>query len=125
MTHNRHSCGINYFTSAAKLSLHIPEASQSPLPGKTRHQTGKLQQVQDAKKCASLPHNDVRIRSDGVGPLRWNGANGPIIGTQQQPLAGAVIAFADAGELTAGERMEGMGYADKLRRSGGNACIPT
>jgi hypothetical protein len=57
--------------------------------------------------------------------LRWNGANGPIIDTQQQPLAGAVIAFANAGELTAGERMEGIGYADKLRRSGGKACIPS
>jgi hypothetical protein len=34
---------------------------------------------------------------------------------QQQPLAGSVVAFADAGELTVGERMEGMGYADKLR----------
>jgi hypothetical protein len=41
-----------------------------PLPGKTRHQTGELQQVQDAKECASLPHNDFRIRSDRVGPKR-------------------------------------------------------
>jgi hypothetical protein len=57
--------------------------------------------------------------------LRWNGANGPIVDAQQQPLAGSVIAYADAGELTAGERMEGMGYADKLRRSGGKACIPS
>jgi hypothetical protein len=57
--------------------------------------------------------------------LRWNGANGPIVDAQQQPLAGSIIAFADAGELTAGERMEGMGYADKLRRSGGKACIPS
>jgi hypothetical protein len=125
MTHNRHSCGINYFTFAAKLSLHIPEASQSPLPGETRHQTGELQQVQDAKECASLPHNDFRVRSGRVGPLRWNGANGPIIRTQQQPLAGSVKAFADAGELTAGERMERMGYADKLRRCSGKACIPS
>src|SRR5882672_9825657 len=70
-------------------------------------------------------HTDFRIRSDRVCPLRWNGANGPIIDTQQQPLAGAVIAFANAGELTAGERMEGIGYADKLRRSGGKACIPS
>jgi len=79
----------------------------------------------DAKECASLPHDDFGIRRDQVGPLRWNGANGPIVDAQQQPLAGSVIAFADAGELTAGERMEGMGYADKLRRSGGKACIPS
>jgi hypothetical protein len=57
--------------------------------------------------------------------LRWNGANGSIIDAQQQPLAGAVIAFANAGELTARQRMERMGYADKLRRSSGKACIPS
>jgi hypothetical protein len=57
--------------------------------------------------------------------LRWNGANGPITDAQQQPLAGSVVAFADAGELTVGEMMEGMGYADKLRRSGGQARIPS
>jgi hypothetical protein len=32
------------------------------------------------------------------------------------------MAFADADELLASERMEGMSYADKLRRSGGNVC---
>lgn len=96
-----------------------------PLPGETRHETGEFQQVRDAKECASLSHHDFWIRRDRVGPLRWNGANHPVIDTQQQPLAGAVIAFADAGELTAGERMEGMGYANKLRRSNGKACIPT
>src|SRR5262249_24323766 len=45
----------------------------------------------------SLPHSDFRIRRDGLGPLRWNEANGLVIDAQQQPLAGAVIAFADAG----------------------------
>jgi hypothetical protein len=34
------------------------------------------------------------------------------------------MAFADADELLASERMEGMRYADKLRRSGGNVYIP-
>jgi hypothetical protein len=33
------------------------------------------------------------------------------------------MAFADADKLPAAEGMEGMGYADKVRRSGGSVCI--
>jgi hypothetical protein len=56
--------------------------------------------------------------------LRRNGANGPIVHTQQESLAGPVIAFADADELLASERMEWMSYADKMCRNAGNVCIP-
>jgi hypothetical protein len=96
-----------------------------PLPGKTRHQAGELQQVLDSKQGAPSPHHDFRIRGDQVGPLRRYGANGPVVDAQQQPLAGSVVTFADADERTIGERMEGMGYADKLRRSGRKVCIPS
>jgi hypothetical protein len=34
------------------------------------------------------------------------------------------MAFADADELPVGERMEGVGHADKLRGSDGMACFP-
>jgi hypothetical protein len=34
------------------------------------------------------------------------------------------MSLADAHEPPAAERMKGMGYADKLRRSGGKARIP-
>lgn len=33
------------------------------------------------------------------------------------------MAFANADELSTAEWMEGMGYVDKVRRSGGNVCI--
>ena len=33
------------------------------------------------------------------------------------------MAFAHAGELTVRERMEGVGHADKLRRSDGKVCF--
>ena len=33
------------------------------------------------------------------------------------------MALADADELAAGERMEGVGHADKLRRSDGMVCF--
>ena len=72
-----------------------------------------------------MPHDDFRIRRGNVGPFRRNGANGFIVDTQQETLAGPVIALADADELPVAERMERMGYADKLRRSGGKACIPS
>src|SRR6267143_2563219 len=118
MTHNRRTCGISYFTLAAQLSLHLAEASQS------------LSRERRVTRLASSSKSRMR-KSARPCPITTSGSgatesvpNGPIIDTQQQPLAGAVIAFANAGELTAGERMEGMGYADKLRRSGGKACIP-
>jgi len=62
-----------------------------------------------------LSHEDFRIRRSDVGPLLRNGANGFAIHTQQEPLAGPVMAFADADELLASERMEGMSYPDKMR----------
>lgn len=88
-----------------------------------RHKTGKTYEVDNPKKRPALPHDDFRIRAHSVGPLRRNRANRAVIDAQQEPLAGPVIAFADADKLPTGERMEGMGYADKLRRSGGKVCI--
>jgi hypothetical protein len=61
-----------------------------------------------------LSHEDFRIRRSDVGPLQRNGANGSVVHTQQESLAGPVIAFADADELPASKRMEGMSYADKM-----------
>lgn len=71
-----------------------------------------------------MPHDDFRIRRGKVGPFRRNGADGSVVDAQQETLAVAVIAFANTDELPAAERMERMGYEDKLRRSGGKVCIP-
>lgn len=70
-----------------------------------------------------MPHDNFEVRGHNVSPLRRNRANPSVVDAQQESLAGPVVAFADADELPAGKRMEGMGYADKLRRSGGKVCI--
>ena len=89
-----------------------------------RHKLAEFQQIAQAAKCASASRRHLRIRGYRIGPLRRNGANGSVIHTQQESLAGPVMAFADADELPAGKRMEGMRYADKMRCSGANACTP-
>ena len=88
-----------------------------------RHKTGEFHQVRNSEQRPPLAHEDFRIRRSEVGPLQRNGANGCVVHTQQESLAGPVIAFADADKLPAAEGMEGVGYADKVRRSGGNVCI--
>jgi hypothetical protein len=41
---------------------------------------------------------------------------------QQKSLADSITALSDADKLPTAEWMEGVGYADKMRRSGGNVC---
>jgi hypothetical protein len=78
----------------------------------------------DEEQGAALPHGDVKGRCHHVGPLWRHGADNTVVDAQQQSPAEAVPAFADAHKRAAGERMEGMGYADKLWRGSGNVCIP-
>lgn len=92
--------------------------------GKTRHEASQFDEVAQAQERAPLADHDLGIRSDYVRPLRWYGANGRLIYLQQQPLAVPIEAFADASELLPAERVERVGDADKVRRSGGNGCIP-
>lgn len=80
-------------------------------------------QVDDAKQRPSASEDNFRIRTREVCPLRGNGANGPVINTQQQSLAVPVVALADAGKLLAAERVERMRDAHKVRRNGGSVCI--
>jgi hypothetical protein len=113
---------------AASFALHIrqnyPYILSTSLHRKVLHKKGEPHEVGNPKKRSRLPHDDFRIRSNGVGPLRRNRANRAVIDAQQEPLARPVIAFADTDKLPTGERMERVGYADKLRRSGGKVCIP-
>ncbi len=88
-----------------------------------RHKPGELHQVRNPEQRPPLSHKDFRIRCSDVGPLRRNGADGSVVHTQQEPLAGPIIAFANADELLISERMEGMSYADKMRRNDGSVCI--
>jgi len=83
-----------------------------------------MHQVHNPEERPSLSHDDFGVRRGNVGSLRRNRANRSVIDAQQESLAGPVMTFADADEPLAAERMEGMGYADKLRRSDRNVCIP-
>jgi len=107
-----------------KFILTIARAPNPPLRGKTLHKLGKFHQVCEPQKRPPLPNENVRIDSGDVGPLRRNRANHSVVDTQQEPLAVPVIAFANADELAAGERMEWMHYQHKLRRSDGKARVP-
>ena len=85
--------------------------------------TGEPHEIHDSEKRPALPDKDFRIGSGYVGPLRRNRANRAVVNTQQEPLPFPVIAFAKEDELLPGERMKGMGHADKLRRGDGNVCL--
>lgn len=89
----------------------------------TLDKTGQLHEVRSPNERALLPQDSLGIRSNSIGPLRRNRANPAAIEPQQEPLTGPVVALADADQLPTGKWMEGVGYADKLRRSDGNVCI--
>jgi hypothetical protein len=95
------------------------------LRGEACHEASKFHQVHYREQRTFLPHGDLRIRLAHIGPLRGNGADALVVDAQQETLAGAVIALANADELPATEWMEGMSYADKLRRGSDKVCIPS
>jgi hypothetical protein len=91
------------------------ETLTASLAGKLLDKACELQQVHDAKERPSPPHDHVGIRRDDIGPLRRNRPNGRIVDPQQEPLAVAVVPCADVLESLSAERMEGVGYAHKVR----------
>ncbi len=95
----------------------------APPRRKLLDKTGETHEVDNPEKRPPLPYDDFRIYGRSVSPLRRNRADRAVIDAQQEPLAGPVMAFAHAGELTVRERMEGVGHADKLRRSDGMVCF--
>ncbi len=95
----------------------------APPRRKLLDKTGETHEVDNPEKRPPLPYDDLRIRGRNVGPLWGNRANRAVVGAQQEPLAGPVMAFADADELPVGERMEGVGHPDKLHRSDGMVCF--
>jgi hypothetical protein len=109
--------------TCGKFILTLCRKFGTPLRGQARHKTGEFHQVRNPEQRAPLSYENFRIGRGDVGPLRRNGANCPVVDAQQETLAGPVIAFADADKLPAAEGMEGMSYADKVRRSGESVCI--
>ena len=114
-------CGVISFTFAAELTLHIAGALAV---GQARHQSRELEQIREAKKRATLPNDDFRIRAFRIGPLRRNGANCLIIDAQQKPLARSVGSLTDADKPSSTERMKWVCYPHKLRQSRRRGCIP-
>ena len=105
--------------------LQLIGAISSRARGEACHEASKLHQVRDCEQRTFLPHGDFRIRFAHIGPLRWHGAEALVVDAQQETLAGAVIALANADELPPTEWMEGMSYEYKLRRGSNEACIPS
>jgi hypothetical protein len=107
-----------------KFILTIGRALGAPRRGNARNKLGEFHQINEPQKRSPLPHDNVRIDSGDVGPLRRNRANRVVVDAQQQPLAIPVIALAHANELAVGERMEWVNYPHKLRRRDGKARVP-
>ena len=92
--------------------------------GQTRDEAGQFDEVPEAQKRTPIADGDLRIRSGHVRPLWRNCANGQLVNLQQEPLAVTAEVLTHASELPSAERVERVGDADKVRRSGGNVCIP-
>ena len=83
----------------------------------------EFQQIRDAEKRTMPAHDNLRIRSNEIRPLRRNRANGYIIDTEQQTLPIAVVPLTYAHELLATERMKRMRYPHKTRDCVRITCI--
>jgi hypothetical protein len=90
--------------------------------GHARHKEGQFHQVRDPEQRAALPHDNLGIGSDDVGPLRRNRTDCAVVEAQQQTPAGSIKSLADTNGTAAAKRVEGVGYNNTLRGSEGNAC---
>lgn len=70
-----------------------------------------------------LAHDDLRVRSYEIRPLRRNRADSRIIDLQQKTFSIAVVPLAHANELSAAERVERMRDAHKTRGYDRSICI--
>lgn len=93
------------------------------MSNETSNELGEFHQVPDAKQSASFADHDLWIRGDAVCPPSGNGADVIVIEFQQEMSAAAVVPLADAHELLSAERMEWMGYTDKVHPGDGTSCI--
>lgn len=62
-----------------------------------------------------LADDDLRVWSNQIRPLRWNGANSRIVDAQQKTSSGKVVPLAHASELLAAEWMERVRDTHKTR----------
>jgi len=89
---------------------------------KARHKVGELNEISDLKWRPTLAQDDLRVGCDNVGPLRRHRADAIVVGSQQQPLPVAIVAFADADELSSAERVKRVDNVHKTPTCIRRAC---
>jgi hypothetical protein len=117
------SCGINRFTVAAQLALHIFGPPRGKSVRKVPHQAGQLHHVDRTHERSSTAHDYFWIRVPKIGPLRRNRPYGCVVNLQQQALAISIVSFADAGDPSPEQRMKRMRDLHKLQRCIRKVCI--
>lgn len=70
-----------------------------------------------------MTHDDLKIGTDGVGPLRRNRTDCAVIKAQQQAPTGPVGSLADTDGDPSAERVKGVDYKNLMRGSEGSARI--
>jgi hypothetical protein len=76
-------------------------------------QSRQVQQVRDTQKRTPRTHDNLRLRSNEIRPLRRNRAYGLFIDLQEKTHAIPVVAFTHASELLSTKWMERMRDAYK------------
>ena len=84
-----YTCGAIYLT-------HHGSSLGQTAPAKPIYEASEFQQVCNTEERPLLTHDDLRIGSDNVSPMRRNRANGFIVDLQQQSFPIAVIPLAHA-----------------------------
>jgi hypothetical protein len=90
-------------------------AGPALLLDEARHQVGKLQEIGNPNKRATLADDGLWIGCDDVGPLPRHRANVILVDAQEEPRPVPVIPLADADELPSAKGMERVGHAHKAR----------
>jgi hypothetical protein len=86
------------------------------------YQAFEFQQIRHAEERTILAHDDLRVGSYEIRPLRRNRANRYIIDPEQETSSVTVVSLAHASDLPAAERMERMRDAHKTHRWDRNTC---
>jgi len=92
------------------------------MPAELVYQPRQFQQISHPEERTMPAKDDLRVRSNDIGPLRRNRANGGLIDSQQETSPVAVVSLAQTGEFLAAERMERMRNPHKTHRCVGSTC---
>jgi hypothetical protein len=116
-------CGEFPFTSAAQFTLHSIATRRRPASAEALDESSELEQIRHTEERTLLAHHQLRIRSNEVGPLYRNRADGCLVHPQQQASARAIVPLTYANELLSTQWMKRVRHANKARRSDRSLCI--